>query len=135
MATDSLEINLTGAVLISASDQALELHKTRCSFCGLGEGHVARLFEGRSRYICNECIQVCSILMDDYRDNDYLPPWEKTPWYLRWLKGKEGRAINCSFCGADRIKGEYLMASRSSQICERCIRACESLGMDTISHF
>lgn len=132
MATDSLELNLTSSLLIPSSDQSLELHGTRCSFCGLGEGRVARLFEGRSRYICNECIRICSMLMDDYRDMGYLPPWHKTPWFLRWLKGDIIGTISCSFCGADRIKGEYLMASRHSQICERCVRACESLDVEVV---
>jgi ClpX C4-type zinc finger len=133
MATDSLELNLTSSLLIPATDQALELHGTRCSFCGLGEGRVERLFEGRSRFICNECIRICSLLMTDYKDSGYMPPWHKTPWFLRWLQGDGVNAINCSFCGADRIKGEYLMASRHSQICERCIRACESLEIETKS--
>lgn len=133
MATDSLELNLTSSLLIPAHDQALELHGTRCSFCGLGEGRVERLFEGRSRFICNECIRICSMLMSDYKDSGYMPPWHTTPWFLRWLKGDDGNIISCSFCGADRIKGEYLMASRHSQICERCIRACESLEVETKS--
>ncbi|MFN7926674.1 MAG: ClpX C4-type zinc finger protein [Blastocatellia bacterium] len=55
MAADSLELNLTSP-FNSANDQALELHGTRCSFCGLGEGRVERLFEGRSCFICNDCI-------------------------------------------------------------------------------
>lgn len=73
------------------------------------------------------------MLMSDYKDSGYMPPWHTTPWFLRWLKGDDGNIISCSFCGADRIKGEYLMASRHSQICERCIRACESLEVETKS--
>jgi hypothetical protein len=53
---------------------------------------------------------------------------------LRWLRPDPMLTINCSFCGAERIKGEYLMASRHSQICERCVHACETLEIETVPH-
>jgi hypothetical protein len=127
----TLELNLTRSALIAATEFYLETHVVRCSFCGLGEGQVARLFEGRSRYVCNECIRVCALLIIDYRECNYAPPWQRTPWYVRWLRNDSTGTINCSFCGAERIRGEYLLASRHSQICERCVHACESLGGGT----
>lgn len=134
MATRTRELNLTSSALIAATDFHLDIHGIRCSFCGLGEGQVARLFEGRNRYICNECIRVCTLLIADYREHDYCPPWYRLPWYARWLRDTPVGTISCSFCGAERIKGEYLMASRHSQICERCVHACESLGSDSLPH-
>ncbi|HEX4945091.1 MAG TPA: ClpX C4-type zinc finger protein [Blastocatellia bacterium] len=133
MAIQTLELNLTRSALIPATDFHLELHGIRCSFCGLGKGQVERLFEGRSRYICNECIRICMLLIADYRDNDYAPPWHRTPWYWRWRRNNSNRPISCSFCGAERIKGEYILAGRHSQICERCVRACESLVVDSFT--
>lgn len=133
MASQTLELNLTSSALIAATDFHLEVHGIRCSFCGLGEGQVARLFEGRNRYICNECIRVCAVLITDYRASAYDPPWYRVPWYLRWLRDPE-KGISCSFCGAERLKGEYLLASRYSQICERCVHACESLGRDSFGY-
>lgn len=134
MATRSLELDSPSSALIPVSDFQLEIRGTRCSFCGLGEGQVARLFEGRSRYICNECIRVCAILIIDYREYGYMPPWHHLPWYLRWLRDDPMHSIGCSFCGAERVKGEYLIASRHSQICERCVQACESLGVDSFPY-
>ncbi len=132
MATRTMDLNLTSSALIAATDFHLEVHGIRCSFCGLGEGQVARLFEGRNRYICNECIRACSVLIADYRACAYAPPWPRLPWYLRWLRPDPILMISCSFCGAERIKGEYLLASRHSQICERCVHACETLGLETL---
>lgn len=129
----TLELNLTRSALISATEFHVEIHGIRCSFCGLGEGQVARLFEGRSRYICNECIRVCALLIIDYRECDYAPPWQRRPWYIRWLRPDHTRAVSCSFCGAERISGEYMMAGPHSQICERCVHACETLGLGTFS--
>ena len=134
MATRTLDLNLTSSALIAATDFHLEIPGIRCSFCGLGEGQVARLFEGRNRYICNECIGVCSLLISDYRACDYTPSWHRVPWYLRWLRNTPVKGITCSFCGAEPIKGEYMMASRHSQICERCVHACESLGVETFPY-
>ena len=133
MATGTMELGLSNNTLIKATDQSLELHSVRCAFCGLGEGQVERLFEGRSRYVCNDCIRVCIILMSDYKSVGYQPPWRRTAWYLRWFRGDPNGTISCSFCGAERIKNEYMMASRFSQICERCIRACQSIGNDSFS--
>jgi hypothetical protein len=132
MASQTLELNFTSSALIPATDFHLEVSGVRCSFCGLGKGQVARLFEGRSRYICNECIRVSTLLLADYKEWGYIPPWHRSPWYLRWLRPDPHNGISCSFCGAERIKGEYLIASRHSQICERCVRACEALGLGSL---
>lgn len=96
----------------------------RCSFCQLGEGEVARLFEGRAGYICNECVEVCVQLLNDYHELGSKPPALKVPWYRR-LFGDGARAGHCSFCGAAQGEGERLLASAETQICEKCIRACE----------
>lgn len=36
-----------------------------CSFCGKGEGQVARLIEGPNVYICDQCIELCHELISD----------------------------------------------------------------------
>jgi len=99
----------------------------RCSFCGLGEGEVARLFEGRAGYICNECVEVCVLLLADYRELGCKPPLIKVPWYKRLFGGEGGRIGSCSFCGSTQGEGEWLLASPQTQICEKCIRACEAI--------
>jgi len=43
----------------------------KCSFCGKPQDTVDRIVAGPGVYICNECIQVCSnILENDYYEND-----------------------------------------------------------------
>lgn len=100
----------------------------RCSFCGLGEGEVARLFEGRNNhYICSECVDVSVQLLADYQDLGWKPPLLRVPWYRRILRGEGGRNGHCSFCGSAQVAGERLLASLEVQICEKCIRACEAI--------
>ena len=43
----------------------------RCSFCGKSQDTVKRIIAGPGVYICNECIDLCSqIVEDDYQDNN-----------------------------------------------------------------
>ena len=37
----------------------------RCSFCGRSQTEVERIIYGRNAYICNECIEMCSELLDE----------------------------------------------------------------------
>lgn len=101
----------------------------RCSFCGLGEGEVERLFEGRAGYICDECVEVCIQLLEDYRDMGIKTPSLNRPWYKRLLGGEQVIAGTCSFNIHDRYnpQGARLFPGEDAQICERCVRACEVL--------
>ena len=107
----------------------------RCSFCGLGEGEVARLFQGRAGYICDECVEVCLTLLADYRALGLAPPEPKRSWYQRWFGEEE--TVACSFTPHDQEnpQGERLFASPGIQICEQCVAACAALkyneGLET----
>lgn len=41
-----------------------EIKKIKCSFCGKAEDEVQRLISGPNVFICNECIDLCSDLLD-----------------------------------------------------------------------
>ncbi|MGH9854819.1 MAG: ClpX C4-type zinc finger protein [Blastocatellia bacterium] len=101
----------------------------RCSFCGLGEGEVARLFEGHSGYICDECVDVCVQLLHDYREMGIRPPKLDQPWYKKLLGDDGSRVGQCGFNIHDRNnpQGARLFAGISAQICDKCVRACEVL--------
>jgi hypothetical protein len=101
----------------------------RCSFCGLGEGEVERLFEGRAGYICDECVEVCIQLLEDYRDLGLKTPSLKHPWYKRLFGAKHVTETTCNFNLHDRHNppGERLFPGFEAKICEKCVRACEVL--------
>jgi hypothetical protein len=120
-----LSLNLAPRAGATAGFQPpLQSQVLRCSFCGLGEGEVARLFEGRAGYICNECVEVCVQVLADYRELGCKPPVIKVPWYKRLFGGEGGKAGHCSFCGAAQNEQEWLLASAETQICEKCVREC-----------
>lgn len=114
-----------GGALISQTHRAV----LRCSFCGMGEGEVARLFEGHSGYICDECVEVCVQLLSDYREMGIRPPKLDQPWYKRILGDDGSQVGQCSFNVHDRSnpQGARLFAGMSAQICDKCVRACEIL--------
>jgi ATP-dependent protease Clp ATPase subunit len=37
----------------------------QCSFCEKTQEHVAKLIAGPGVYICNECIDLCNVIIDD----------------------------------------------------------------------
>ena len=53
----------------------------RCSFCGKHQGEVGRLIAGPSVYICDQCVGMCSELID--RD---LPPRVSMPAGAPWAR-------------------------------------------------
>lgn len=103
-----------------------------CSFCGFGEGEVARLFEGRQKdYICDECIEVCEQLLSDYRELGVPPPSievVRVPWFRRLLWRERMKPIHCTFCNYPVAEGQRLLAGPHTQICERCVRACANIS-------
>ena len=40
----------------------------RCSFCGKSQETVKRIIAGPGVYICNECIELCSSIIEDGYD-------------------------------------------------------------------
>jgi ATP-dependent protease Clp ATPase subunit len=114
--------------LLSITDSQWQADVLRCSFCGLGEGEVARLFEGRNdNYICNECVEVSAKLLADYQAMGWDAPMLRVPWYRKLLRSDESRADRCSFCSGRLSEGERMLPGQQVQICERCIRACDAI--------
>lgn len=101
----------------------------RCSFCSLGEGEVARLFEGTAGFICDECVDVCIQLLHDYREMGMRPSRQRQPWYKKLFSDRPARVAACSFNAHDRDnpQGERVFPGVNAQICDKCVRACEML--------
>ena len=95
----------------------------------MGEGEVARLFEGHAGYICDECIDVCIQLIEEFRELGVKPPALNRPWYKKLLGGGARDGNECSFNHHDRSnpRGKRLFPGNDAQICEKCVRACEVL--------
>ena len=44
--------------------------KVRCSFCNKSQEQVRKLIAGPNVYICDECIEICSEIIQDEFDNE-----------------------------------------------------------------
>ena len=90
---------------------------------------LARLFEGHAGYICDECVDVCVLLLHDYREMGLRPPKHDQPWYRKLLGDNGGPVSECSFNLHDRAnpQGVRIFPGINAQICDKCIRACEVL--------
>tara|TARA_Y100000766_G_scaffold132792_1_gene114286 strand:- start:3808 stop:5133 length:1326 start_codon:yes stop_codon:yes gene_type:complete len=59
---EGFEKNLASSLSVFAMARASNL--TMCSFCGKSHSEVKKLIAGPGVYICNECIEVCSTILD-----------------------------------------------------------------------
>ena len=46
-------------------DNGFEQKDIHCSFCGKSQGEVYRLIAGHGAWICNECVELCNILLEN----------------------------------------------------------------------
>ena len=80
----------------------------RCSFCGKSQNSVERIIAGPGVYICNECIKVCSNIVEDelYENNETeytvnkqekLPTPEEIKAVFGMSKGSFKRAVGRLF--------------------------------------
>ncbi len=97
-----------------------------CSFCKLGEGEVARLFEGRAGFICDECVDVCMQIIADFEQMGIGRPRLDRPWYSRIFQSEDADSNACSFNLHHRNnpQGSRLFPGVDAQICDKCVRAC-----------
>ena len=54
------------------SNQADDRKKLRCSFCNKSQEQVRKLIAGPNVYICDECIDICSEIIQDEFDEDVI---------------------------------------------------------------
>ncbi len=57
-----------------------DTNQLRCSFCGKNQDQVRRLIAGPQVYICNECVDLCSeIIEEEFEDDDKLDDLANMP--------------------------------------------------------
>ena len=98
----------------------------RCSFCGKREGQVERLIAGPGVYICSECVQACSDLLQDelrYDANgdlkkpDRLPtPMEIKAFMDHYIVGQENAKVALAVAVYNHYKRIYLAADSDVEL-------------------
>ena len=100
-----------------------------CSFCGKHANQAAKLFDGRTKHICNECIDlVHTVLATDGNTAD-------TPIAtIRQLRAVDP-AKRCSFCGKQRRHVAAMATTDHARICNECIALGDELSAEGLRYF
>lgn len=103
----------------------------RCNFCGKTEDQVDRIIAGRGAYICNECVKLCSSIIndgyneainDDESDNIYdlvkrLPKPAEIKKYLdEYIIGQERAKIALSVAVYNHYKRIFSFGTNDTEI-------------------
>ena len=83
-----------------------------CSFCGKSEAR-ARLIAGPGVYICSDCVQACSELLEDEIRNELMPEHLPTPMEMKaymdgYIVGQDDAKIALSVAVYNHYKRIYL---------------------------
>ena len=84
----------------------------RCSFCFKRQDRVWKFIAGSANYICNECVETCTGLVDDDRSGQALGPQE---------------GLHCDFCGKHVREVRTVIAGAGTNICDQCVELCVTI--------
>ena len=84
----------------------------RCSFCGKSQREVEELIAGPKVYICNECLNRFSQIL-------------QTP--TSRLETKQKTENCCSFCGKSEQEISKMFSQSAANICDECIELCQDI--------
>lgn len=74
-----------------------------CSFCGKSQFEVVKLIAGPSIFICNECVSLCSNILDEPQVSD-------------------GKALTiCKLCGNPGEVSEMINIPAKGYLCQECM--------------
>jgi hypothetical protein len=95
-----------------------------CSFCGKSQHDVAILIAGPTVFVCNECVSVCTEIVDDYSVTDLLK--RDPPAARRFLEGRTQEQLAAFINGCNgnidratttnRDIGEHLAARDAGKV-------------------
>lgn len=102
-----------------SSRRRLRTGQPMCSFCGKAQDQVRKLVAGPGVHICNECIDLIDLILDQERQRPSRPI--KPP--------QRAQLAHCSFCGKAQSEVRKLVAGPGVYICDACFR----LGQQTLA--
>ena len=92
-----------------------------CSFCGKNQKQIMKLIAGRSKHICNECVDRAHVVLAA------VGTVASTPIATIRQLGDADRAKRCSFCGRQRRHVVAMASTRRARICAECIELCDEI--------
>ena len=81
----------------------------RCSFCGKPESQVRKIIAGPNGvYICDECIEICSEIVDDEFGPDEEDSQEADEFQINLKKPEELKIVVCHLGNLNHTIGSYI---------------------------
>ena len=99
--------------------------KFHCSFCAKSEDDVRQLIAGPSVYICNECVDVCVVVIaDDAQYRRRVDAGDRMPDEQRGHNQPFKRA--CALCGLPVSLDEAVSIKQRGFLCRECVDAVDT---------
>ena len=80
----------------------------RCNFCFKRQDQVLKFIAGTNSYICNECVETCTGLVNN--DEDKVPGLQQ--------------GLHCDFCRKHVREIGTVIAGAGTNICNECVELC-----------
>jgi hypothetical protein len=98
-----------------------------CSFCGKDRRQVRQLIAGPHAYICDECVELCTdIIQEEYESEQVRVP-EPPGNRSTMLK----HSATCSLCHLPAAIGELLSVAERGFLCAACLEAVQGAAEDS----
>src|SRR5699024_10546786 len=135
-----------------------EKGQLKCSFCGKSQEQVRKLVAGPGVYICDECIELCTEIVEEELGSEEETEFTEIPkpkeicdilddYVIGQDRAKKNLSVRsekgqlkCSFCGKSQEQVRKLVAGPGVYICDECIELCteiveEELGSEEETEF
>ena len=88
----------------------------RCSFCNKSQRDVRKVIAGPNVQICDECVDICSTILNEEKKN-YGPSPKESP-ATAWPSNS---AVRCSLCAMPTPPEACLSVHQRGALCPGCI--------------
>jgi hypothetical protein len=103
---------------ITANEEHAGNEELRCSFCGNAEFEIRKLIAGPKVYICDECVRICLLIVEDDRSAAEMRE-QDTP-------SVGSLPVSCSLCGMLTAPDSVLLVENKGVLCSLCVRDVQS---------
>jgi len=104
--------------LTAKDEAAVKDGALRCSFCTKAQEEVAKLIAGPEVYICNECVQVCQVIIEEETHVQEHHEQER--------RTDEYAPVACSLCGVLTPSSSALLLENRGLLCPVCLEAIQA---------
>lgn len=98
----------------------------RCSFCNKDQGQVHRLIAGPAVNICDECVEVCNVIIADDRSSR---PAGSPPERAAAEAPRLETAL-CALCRLPTFIEELLVVLNRGSLCPPCVSAIQAAASE-----